>query len=667
MALQPTIFIDNLNHYYGVGRLRRQILFDIHLEINLGEIVIMTGPSGSGKTTLLTLIGGLRAVEEGTLQILGQEMRGVSSGRLEKIRRQIGFIFQEHNLLSSLNAIKNVEMAAALYPISGKESKARSQAALEAVGLGQHLTKRPDQLSGGQKQRVAIARALVNEPQVILADEPTASLDGHTGREVVELMQRLARQQGCTIILVTHDNRILDIADRIISLEDGRLSASKGEFLLGLSNLTSFIVDTEIDEIHNLITPLSDSQFTNFLNKLNQELEQISSSMTLLRDRSFNSKLEITFQAISLKIAQLLKAEQVTFFVVDSIREILWSKNARGTEGQLISIEIPIDSGIAGYVATTGETLNITDPYNDSRFNPQVDRDTGFHTRNILCLPMVNQRQEVFAVVQALNKIGDFPFDHTDEEIFFELTRSLGFTVQSSIAYTQQIYSSVTSSIVQTNTSEIRSKVEALLRTNVDMLRAKVIALSTKRFAEFLNESNLELQRLINSGLTFEHPVIKDKLEGLFQMISCKISQIIDAEVVNLFIVNREKQVLQTDDVAMRQEGQLCTVEVPINTGIAGAVAMTGKPTITHASDQDLGLEPQNDQDADDKIRSILVTPIFDQSSGEVVAVIQALKKLHEGEFQSKNLASVTEFADDLGVVLQTSIRFVKSSFSQSA
>lgn len=259
MALQPTIFIDNLNHYYGVGRLRRQILFDIHLEINLGEIVIMTGPSGSGKTTLLTLIGGLRAVEEGTLQILGQEMRGVSSGRLEKIRRQIGFIFQEHNLLSSLNAIKNVEMAAALYPISGKESKARSQAALEAVGLGQHLTKRPDQLSGGQKQRVAIARALVNEPQVILADEPTASLDGHTGREVVELMQRLARQQGCTIILVTHDNRILDIADRIISLEDGRLSASKGEFLLGLSNLTSFIVDTEIDEIHNLITPLSNS------------------------------------------------------------------------------------------------------------------------------------------------------------------------------------------------------------------------------------------------------------------------------------------------------------------------------------------------------------------------------------------------------------------------
>ena len=665
MALQPTIFTNNLNHYYGVGRLRRQILFDIRLEINLGEVVIMTGPSGSGKTTLLTLIGGLRAVQEGTLQILGQEMRGVSSGRLEKIRRQIGFIFQEHNLLSSLNAIKNVEMAAALYPISGKESKARSQAALEAVGLGQHLTKRPDQLSGGQKQRVAIARALVNEPQIILADEPTASLDGHTGREVVELMQQLARQQGCTIILVTHDNRILDIADRIISLEDGRLSASKGEFLLGLSNLTSFIVDTEINEIHNLITPLSDSQFTNFLNKLNQELEQISSSMTLLRDRSFNSKLEITFQAISLKIAQLLKAEQVTFFVVDRIREILWSKNARGTEGQLISIEIPIDSGIAGYVATTGETLNIPNPYNDSRFNPQVDRDTGFHTRNILCLPMVNERKEVFAVVQALNKIGDFPFDHTDEEIFFALTRSLGFTVQSSIAYTQQIYSSVTSSIVQTNTTEIRSKVEALLRTNVDMLRAKVIALSNKRFADFLNESNLELQRLINSGLTFEHPVVRDKIEGLFQMISCKISQIIDAEVVNLFIVNRKQQVLQTDDLAMRQDGQLYIVEVPINTGIAGAVAMTGKPTITHASDQYLGLESQNNQDANDKLRSILVTPTFDQSSGEVVAVIQALKKLYEGEFQSENLATITEFIDDLGVVLQTSIRFIKSSFSQ--
>ncbi|MFG6102858.1 ATP-binding cassette domain-containing protein [Leptolyngbyaceae cyanobacterium CCMR0082] len=446
MALESTIVANQLSHYYGAGRLRRQILFDIYLEIQAGEIVIMTGPSGSGKTTLLTLMGGLRTVQEGSLQVLGQEMRGVSHGRLEKIRRQIGFIFQDHNLLSSLNAIKNVEMAAALYPISAKRSKAQAKAALEAVGLGKHLYSRPEQLSGGQKQRVAIARALVNKPQVILADEPTASLDGHTGREVVELMQQLAKQQGCTIILVTHDNRILDIADRIISLEDGRLSISKGEFLLGLSNLTSFILETDINAINNLISPLSASQFSDFLNKLNHELEQVVSSMNLLRDQSFNSKLQITFQAISLKIAQLLQAEQVTFFVVDHSRKILWSKNARGKDDQLISIEIPIDSGIAGYVATTGEILNIEDPYNDARFNPQVDRDTGCLTRNILCLPIVNDKNEVFAVVQALNKIGDSSFDHNDEEHFFELTQSLGFTVKSSILYTQKMYHSMTSS-----------------------------------------------------------------------------------------------------------------------------------------------------------------------------------------------------------------------------
>lgn len=441
MALDATIVANQLNHYYGTGRLRRQILFDIQLEIQPGEIVIMTGPSGSGKTTLLTLMGGLREVQSGHLQVLGQELRGVSSGRLEKIRRQIGFIFQDHNLLSSLNALKNVEMAAALYPISARKAQALAKTALEKVGLGNHLYSRPEHLSGGQKQRVAIARALVNEPQIILADEPTASLDGHTGREIVELMQQLAKEQGCTIILVTHDNRILDIADRIISLEDGRLSASKGEFLLDISNLTSFILETDINAINDLIYPLSPSQFSDFLNKLNHELEQVVGSINLIRDQSFNAKLQITFETISSKISQLLQAEQVTFFVVDQARKILWSKNARGKDGQLISIEMPIGSGIAGHVATTRKPLNIDDPYNDVRFNPQIDQDTGCLTRNILCLPIVNDRNEVFAVVQALNKAGNSSFNHEDEKHFYELTKSLGFTVQSSILYTQQMYS----------------------------------------------------------------------------------------------------------------------------------------------------------------------------------------------------------------------------------
>ncbi|NEQ45059.1 MAG: ATP-binding cassette domain-containing protein [Leptolyngbya sp. SIOISBB] len=664
MAIEPTIVANQLNHYYGTGRLRRQILFDIDFEIQLGEIVIMTGPSGSGKTTLLTLVGGLRDVQEGSLQVLGQELRGVSSGRLGKIRRQIGFIFQDHNLLSSLNAIKNVEMAAALYPISGRESMARSQAALESVGLGQHLTKRPDQLSGGQKQRVAIARALVNEPQVILADEPTASLDGHTGREVVELMQQLAKQQGCTIILVTHDNRILDIADRIISLEDGHLSSSKGEFLLGLSNLTSFIVDTEVDAIHDLIEPLSEAQFSNFLNKLDQELEQVSSSMNLLRDSSFNSKLEITLQAISLKIAQSLQAEQVTFFVVDRDREILWSKNARGTEGQLISIEIPITAGIAGYVATTGETVNIPDPYNDERFNPQIDRDTGFLTRNILCLPMMNENNEVFAVVQALNKSGNLPFDEADEASFFELAGFLGFTVQSSIEHTQQIYASMHPQNSQPSQDEIRAKTGTLKRENIGMLRAKVMALSTDQFIGLLNQANSELQELTNSGAISENPERKEKSEKLFQILSHKVSQTVEAESTHLLLVSHTTKTLYTDDVLARTQGRFRMIEVPLNTGIPGGVASTGQPVIINQLVQDQHFDTPYDQELNSNARNLLVVPVSDPATSEIVAVIQVFNKLNGSEFRPEDVNDINVFVDELGESFQTSVRLLLTSFS---
>jgi putative ABC transport system ATP-binding protein len=222
---QPVVSIKNLNHYYGKGSLRKQILFDVSLEIQPGEIVLMTGPSGSGKTTLLTLMGGLRSPQEGSLQILGQELAGASKNKLVEVRRNIGYIFQAHNLLKCLTACQNVQMSLELHPeFSPKEAAANSAAMLEAVGLGQRVNYYPDNLSGGQKQRVAIARALVSHPKVVLADEPTAALDSKSGRDVVELMQRLAKEQGCTILMVTHDNRILDIADRIVHMEDGYLT-----------------------------------------------------------------------------------------------------------------------------------------------------------------------------------------------------------------------------------------------------------------------------------------------------------------------------------------------------------------------------------------------------------------------------------------------------------
>lgn len=230
---ESVISIKHLNHYYGRGALKRQILFDITLDIYPGEIVIMTGPSGSGKTTLLSLIGGLRSVQEGSLKFLDEELYRASQKRLVNIRRNIGFIFQAHNLLGFLTARQNVQMAVELNDhISQTQAIAKSEAILRSVGLGPKVNYFPDNLSGGQKQRIAIARALVNDPAMVLADEPTAALDRQSGRDVVELMQRLAKEKGTSILLVTHDNRILDIADRIINMEDGVLASDSQNIVL---------------------------------------------------------------------------------------------------------------------------------------------------------------------------------------------------------------------------------------------------------------------------------------------------------------------------------------------------------------------------------------------------------------------------------------------------
>ncbi|MEO0409214.1 MAG: ATP-binding cassette domain-containing protein [Cyanobacteria bacterium P01_A01_bin.135] len=225
--MPPIITARQLSHHFGEGHLRKQVLFDIDLNISAGEIVILTGPSGSGKTTLLTLLGGLRAAQSGSLTILGQEILGATKQNLNALRCSIGYIFQAHNLLSFLTARQNVRMSLELHDaFLAQDLDAIAAEALTAVGLKDRIDYYPDALSGGQRQRVAIARALASHPKIVLADEPTAALDKQSGRDVVEIMQCLAKEQGCTILLVTHDNRILDIADRIIYMEDGRLKPS---------------------------------------------------------------------------------------------------------------------------------------------------------------------------------------------------------------------------------------------------------------------------------------------------------------------------------------------------------------------------------------------------------------------------------------------------------
>lgn len=189
--------------------------------------MILQGPSGCGKTTLLTLIGGLRSIQNGEANVLGKALHQCSPFNLVELRRNIGFVFQMHNLLEYLTARQNVQMSLQLLDgMNQKRAETLAAEMLIKVGLDDCIDAYPKNLSGGQKQRVSIARALAHSPRLILADEPTSALDSQTGREIVNLLQELARKQECAVLIVTHDNRIVDIADRIVSMEDGRITKS---------------------------------------------------------------------------------------------------------------------------------------------------------------------------------------------------------------------------------------------------------------------------------------------------------------------------------------------------------------------------------------------------------------------------------------------------------
>ncbi len=217
--------VRGVTYSYRTDLSQRRVLHDVSLTIEPGEIIILTGPSGSGKTTLITLIGALRAAQTGSVKVLGHELLNAREAQLAQVRREVGYIFQQHNLLDCLSVAQNVAMALQLKErgLSRRESRKRVTQVLGQVGLEEHIDKPPAALSGGQKQRVGIARALVSNPRLILADEPTASLDKESGRNVVDLIQGLCREQGASVVLVTHDNRILDVADRILHLEDGEI------------------------------------------------------------------------------------------------------------------------------------------------------------------------------------------------------------------------------------------------------------------------------------------------------------------------------------------------------------------------------------------------------------------------------------------------------------
>ena len=225
-----TVSIKNLSHFYGINENKKQVLNNVNFIIEKGELVLLKGPSGCGKTTLLTLIGALRKCQHGDLTVLNNQLNGASRKTRQKLRRNIGMIFQGHNLLRCLTAEQNVQMGADLIKnLTYLQRREVARKWLSAVGLEDHHKKLPSGLSGGQKQRVAIARALSANPKLLLADEPTSALDSVTGREIVSLLRKLAKEQNCSVLMVTHDPRISDMADRILNMEDGRIFNAHSE------------------------------------------------------------------------------------------------------------------------------------------------------------------------------------------------------------------------------------------------------------------------------------------------------------------------------------------------------------------------------------------------------------------------------------------------------
>lgn len=225
--MHHAIQVRDLTKTYSEGAAGTLALRGVDLDVHAGELLLLMGPSGSGKTTLLSIMGCILTATSGSVRLAGREVVGLPQKDLPAIRLEhIGFVFQGFNLFPTLTAGENVELMLDLKGISAGKAKKRSQELLEQVGLGNKYGSFPADLSGGQKQRIAIARALAGDPGIILADEPTAALDSHTGRNVMEMMSELAHQRGRAVVIVTHDSRVVSFADRIVRIEDGAIATA---------------------------------------------------------------------------------------------------------------------------------------------------------------------------------------------------------------------------------------------------------------------------------------------------------------------------------------------------------------------------------------------------------------------------------------------------------
>lgn len=418
MSRSALIRVEGLCHSFGKGSLRKQILFDITTEIPQGEIVIVTGPSGSGKTTLLTIVSALRTVQQGSVQVLGEELRNAKPAVLERVRRDIGFIFQQHNLLNALTAVQNVELGLRVSNrYKGAALRKRAQEFLEIVGLDDRLHYKPEQLSGGQRQRVAIARALASEPPMLMADEPTASLDKQSGREVVDRMKLMAKEHGTTILLVTHDNRILDIADRIVYLEDGRLSTFTDAVIDNSQQMMRVMHD--VQEHAPAGEAGGDFDFQYLLVDISLQAQRLQALEGKVNEQAYRSILAGGLRDFTQRVSGILDAESSLLLVPD----------ADGTsllpfpDDQLPNDappQIPMDRGLSAACLHDREIIRLADPAADSRYDAEIDGWLNPGGGPMISLPVFDSDQVPLAVMQLFKGRGDEPFG---EEIENKLQR----------------------------------------------------------------------------------------------------------------------------------------------------------------------------------------------------------------------------------------------------
>jgi putative ABC transport system ATP-binding protein len=418
---EPLVTIRDVSHSYGSGALCKQVLFDITAEVWPGEIVIVTGPSGSGKTTMLTLVGALRRLQQGSLRVFDTELRGAPVETHVGVRQQIGYIFQLHNLLDTLTTCQNVQMSLGERALTSPAARSAALEMLDSVGLADHSASFPRELSGGQRQRAAIARALVRRPQLILADEPTSSLDKEAGRGVVEMLHRLARRHGCSVLIVTHDHRILDIADRVMQLDDGCLRAFSEPISTHAVHLLTALSRLPGErDLMTMLNRLSEPDLLELLARLGAESEQYLNVLEMAVHSEAAGVFGLVLKCVFAKVAELLRSDEGQLFSIDRERNSLRLRVSAG--GGPITTEATQDYAVC--VAETGHAV-----LSAWTVEPSESEDQAEPSRHLMALPLRDRLGRVLGVSQFIRIRNQFTA--ADERTFRDYARAIGLVLEA--------------------------------------------------------------------------------------------------------------------------------------------------------------------------------------------------------------------------------------------